>query len=464
MGQQSMTVKNRVLAVTLVALSACTVVGGRTVAASEYIADLSGLYGGINFGHGVGRNKSGFVAGNARTTLTNQPHGALGGLQAGYNAQRGRLLLGLEADIQLSAQKDSYSCVLSGNCVAPSGTSLDHRFPWFATLRARAGFVQGPLLLYATGGAIYGRVEANIRDTNAPGSASFNSTRWGWTAGGGAEFQFDPNWSVKVEYLYADLGSAGGVYIPAFNRSYSTQFQNHIFRTGLNFNPGAKAGGALARSTARHDWSGSYAGLFAGYAIARNPSSLLINDGTYANERFTVPPAGFLGGLQAGTNWHRDRWLFGVEADVQGAFQQDDHTCVVGCFAPAFQAPVRIGQKLPWLATLRARGGITAGNVLIYATGGLAYGGIKSEIVETSVANGQERASFSYSNLGWVAGAGVEAALPGVSNLSVKAEYLFVDLGRTTDPFTINYDSVFSTSVRNHIFRIGVNRKLGAAN
>lgn len=30
----------------------------------------------------------------------------------------------------------------------------------------------------------------------------------GWTAGGGAEWAFSPNWSAKLEYLYSDIGAS----------------------------------------------------------------------------------------------------------------------------------------------------------------------------------------------------------------------------------------------------------------
>jgi outer membrane immunogenic protein len=40
-----------------------------------------------------------------------------------------------------------------------------------------------------------------------PGSAIFSGTRVGWTAGGGVEWMFMPNWSLKAEGLYYDLGS-----------------------------------------------------------------------------------------------------------------------------------------------------------------------------------------------------------------------------------------------------------------
>jgi outer membrane immunogenic protein len=81
---------------------------------------------------------------------------------------------------------------------------------------------------------------------------SFSNTRVGWTAGGGGEWLFAPNWSAKVEYLYYDLGNAtyslsplvgiggpgsaviGSVFSTALPQS-TTRFRGSIVRAGLNY-------------------------------------------------------------------------------------------------------------------------------------------------------------------------------------------------------------------------------------
>lgn len=136
---------------------------------------------------------------------------------------------------------------------------------WFGTVRGRIGFTpfNPQLLLYATGGFAYGGVRnvfqyADIFPTVPSvlfGGAYHDSTKTGWTVGGGAEYapiEF-PNWSLKAEYLYVDLGrtylSAAGAGIfqvgpvttinpprPAFfsaAQDPSTRF--HMVRIGLNY-------------------------------------------------------------------------------------------------------------------------------------------------------------------------------------------------------------------------------------
>jgi outer membrane immunogenic protein len=78
-------------------------------------------------------------------------------------------------------------------------------------------------------------------------SNSISNTKVGWTAGGGAEWMFLPNWSVKVEYLYYDLGSlttadavfavapvapAVGLYAATQNK---TRFNGSVVRAGIDY-------------------------------------------------------------------------------------------------------------------------------------------------------------------------------------------------------------------------------------
>ena len=79
-----------------------------------------------------------------------------------------------------------------------------------------------------------------------PPSAPLIRTLAGWTAGGGVEWLFYPNWSLKVEYLYYDLGHVnftmsplvnfvGGVPVTVGASTASTRFNGNIVRAGLNY-------------------------------------------------------------------------------------------------------------------------------------------------------------------------------------------------------------------------------------
>ncbi len=141
--------------------------------------------------------------------------GFIGGAQFGYNWQFDRnWLVGFEADFQGSAEKGSAnSCSIAG---CPAGSfygSADHHLKWFGTVRGKLGWLPHErVVLYATGGLAYGHLESDyisgvIGGTLLTGSRS--TTRAGWTVGGGVEGAIDRNWTVKLEYLYMDLGSYG---------------------------------------------------------------------------------------------------------------------------------------------------------------------------------------------------------------------------------------------------------------
>jgi outer membrane immunogenic protein len=144
------------------------------------------------------------------TTPDESSKGAFGGVQAGYNFQRGNIVAGVEADASFGKLAD---LAHDGNFLTES-TEIKE----FGTARARVGYAFGQILPYATGGLGWANVTAGDA---CPGNVIFgvackakpafnltaNETYFGWTAGGGLEVAVNRNWSVKAEYLHADLGS-----------------------------------------------------------------------------------------------------------------------------------------------------------------------------------------------------------------------------------------------------------------
>jgi len=133
--------------------------------------------------------------------------GVLGGAQAGYNWQFGSIVLGAEADIDFASASGS------GATGAPGGTfSFNTRteISGLGTMRGRLGyaFAPVPLMVYATAGIAYGDVKNSVNLPNFPFTESGSASNWraGWTAGGGAEYAFARNWTVRAEALYVDLG------------------------------------------------------------------------------------------------------------------------------------------------------------------------------------------------------------------------------------------------------------------
>ena len=95
---------------------------------------------------------------------------------------------------------------------------------------------------------------ANVTVTTAtPGgtatasvSSGNNSTRAGWTIGGGSEWAFWDRWSAKLEYLYIDLGTFSSTFAFAglpgaslASLTTSSHVTDNIFRAGINYHFGA---------------------------------------------------------------------------------------------------------------------------------------------------------------------------------------------------------------------------------
>jgi outer membrane immunogenic protein len=157
------------------------------------------------------------------------------------------LVLGVEADLSFADQDKTTTVALPGAGVfSPSTTVGRHDMDWFGTARVRVGFTPvDRLLVYATGGLAFGDVNQSVRLTFNPiaGGDFFgatNDTKAGWTVGGGLEYAFTNNLTLKGEYLYYDLGDENIVLtdlarFPADSVTYNVETKGHIVRAGLNY-------------------------------------------------------------------------------------------------------------------------------------------------------------------------------------------------------------------------------------
>ncbi|MGA9599125.1 MAG: TonB-dependent siderophore receptor, partial [Methylocystis sp.] len=161
--------------------------------------------------------------------------GAIGGGQVGYNYELGPVVIGAEADIQVTSVSGggkqtaaAYASPFSGGALTPAAplNTAQASLPYVGTLRGRAGYLVTPtLLLHTTAGFAYDGVDA----------WGVANTRTGWAVGGGAEWMFAPSWSAKLEYLYADI--SGGGISGGWSGNYDANFhpQINIVRGGVNY-------------------------------------------------------------------------------------------------------------------------------------------------------------------------------------------------------------------------------------
>jgi outer membrane immunogenic protein len=296
----------------LTAVMAVALVGGPVVAADlpshkrtsaplPALLIWNGFYAGLNAGYGWGTTNTtttgavpfvdniaadpfwgtpfGFTAAAGSGVATVNQSGFVGGGQVGYNYSWGSNFVGgLEADIQGSAIRGTgghfgiaqFGPDLSGLTDTASGAGVvTAGVDWLGTVRGRLGYLVTPgLLVYGTGGLAYGGTHAAAFHTlafvdsfpnfypNFGGVGRYSDVRVGWTVGGGGEWMFAPNWSLKAEALYYDLGSASfasspvgtldpdgtnlavgapGVVLFANSQTTRVKFDGVIARVGVNY-------------------------------------------------------------------------------------------------------------------------------------------------------------------------------------------------------------------------------------
>jgi outer membrane immunogenic protein len=198
---------------------------------------------------------TGEVDGDLHNFASGTDSGLAGGVQAGFNWQRGCTVLGFEADWSW-ADLDSSKLFSDGDAPPPDTDTLRVRsnIDGFGTLRTRAGVVVDNLLLYATGGLAFADIErrATLHDESLAQDETFtfSDTRLGLAAGVGTEWAITDFISLKSEALWLRFEEDSGSRICALavcerNEPKRFDFQDDVFtaRIGLNFKLG---GGSLA--------------------------------------------------------------------------------------------------------------------------------------------------------------------------------------------------------------------------
>ena len=140
--------------------------------------------------------------------------GALGGL-AGFNCQFGQVVVGLEGSGSYLWSRDSTNTgafVLAPG-VPPLQIRSSFKTHYLFTVGPRIGYAFGRVLPYITGGLAVGDLEwsqelHDLADPSTRLGRRITETNAGWMVGGGAEYALTNNWHARVQYTYADLGSA----------------------------------------------------------------------------------------------------------------------------------------------------------------------------------------------------------------------------------------------------------------
>lgn len=371
----------------------------------------------------------------------------LAGAQIGYNWQFMRnWVVGTEADFSFT---DLGGTGVTDLIPVPATVQLRN----IGTVRARVGYAWGRTLLYATAGMAWARDNASY--VFFPGFTQMDAHQFhvGWTAGVGAEYALDPNWSVKAEYLHADFGSVDAVYA---NLPRSTSLTADMVRLGANYRFGAPASAMAsalpvkAPRMAADRWTGFYLGGNVGYGRA----PFILDDEFDPNFPVSVNPTGWIGGIQSGYNYQFSNIVAGLEVDQSlGSLRGSTLTpsnLVTG--NPVFDETTNV--RIDQFGSARGRVGVAWNGVFGYVTGGLAWARV--DFAETSV-NGTDTARKEY-RLGPAVGGGIEVALD--PNWSVKAEYLHVDFGTSHD-IVFADNLLVDVRLKMDVVRAGFNYRFG---
>jgi len=219
------------------------------------------------------------------------------------------------------------------------------------------------------------------------------------------------------------------------------------------------------------NWTGFYAGLNMGYtwlgnnditssaapSVAFDPPGINAGGGAAVaavlsaagTNRFPGELDGFIGGGQIGYNFQMASFVAGIEADIMGIggadkSSQSTRNIPTPGFADVFNVTVTAQKKLDYLGTVRGRlGYLWTPSLLVYGTGGLAYGrthtsmtfGVFDTLALGALPGSFNTATFSNTRSGWTAGGGLEWMFaPG---WTIRGEYLYYDLGSVSSNFTL---------------------------
>ena len=154
-----------------------------------------------------------------------------------------------------------------------------------------------------------------------------------------------------------------------------------------------------------YNWTGFYIGGNGGYGFGNSNWTDSVTSASIGS----FNTSGALAGGTVGANFQYGPAVFGIEGDGDWSnLTGTNNNCFPGCQTNS-----------NFLGTVRGRVGYAFDQVLVYGTGGAAFGNL-----QTGISGG----SFSNSNAtGWTAGGGIEVAV--APRLTAKVEYLYVNLG-----------------------------------
>ena len=209
----------------------------------EAVYNWTGFYLGASAGGSIGTSDHVDRATGFSDASGYNVKGGLVGGTLGYNWQVSHAVIGFEGDASWAGERgvipDVGPAAINHNptFVDGAGNSQFSSYTsetWVATARGRLGYAVNNLLFYATGGYAAAGVGQGIYGTSHNLLASSSSTRSGWTAGGGLEWGFAPNWSAKFEWLYMKFDTVA-LNTAVAEGPRNVPFEDNVVRFGVNY-------------------------------------------------------------------------------------------------------------------------------------------------------------------------------------------------------------------------------------
>ncbi len=199
-------------------------------------------------------------------------------------------------------------------------------------------------------------------------------------------------------------------------------------------------GKAPAMAAPATNWSGLYIGGNVGYGWGNGSTGILPlsvdESDVFPTSTLDSQLKGVFGGAQIGYNWQIGSIVTGLEADIQSSGIRGSARAALVNLGGAGPGDITAStsSELSWFGTVRGRLGVTVTpDLLLYGTGGLAYGRVKASAnvqIDDPPFLDSWPASISSTKTGWAAGAGAEWMF--ARNWSAKVEYLHIDLGSSS--------------------------------
>jgi len=406
----------------LVGATALPILFGLVLAEDAHAERWQGFYGGVTAGF---MDTDMGVRDEART-LSDIRGGRVGtrdltgvlGVHGGYNWQFQNVVLGIEAD---------WWWTDAGRARFYEGTahfkSAETNFG--GSLRGRAGLALDNAHIYVTGGVGYVDTSMVLFDflptqiVQTGGFATF-------VAGAGAEVQLTRNVSARLEYLEHFLAEERDTCIECDGQNGVFGGTASILRGGLSYHFGGQDAPQVEMGAGGSDiWSGFYAGLHIGAAdtqtgVQEEDDVIFDSEGV----AHLTNDLGVAGGIHIGYQSQFGAAIIGIEADY--SWIDAGSSRLLGArTVPPRDPDSLISSQIDGFGSLRARLGVTAGNAVVYATGGVGYVDLSAtaaDVTGAGVPVPNEQVDFDDS-FALVAGAGAEIKLTG--NLSARLEYLF---------------------------------------